>query len=400
MIRIGLIKEGKTPPDTRVALTPEQCAEIQKKLNISIIVEPSPDRCYSDEEYLNAGIQVSEDLSSCDVLLGVKEVPVNQLLEGKTYMFFSHTKKKQPYNKPLMQALIQKKIRLIDYECLTHADGQRILGFGYFAGLIGAHNGLLTYGKKFNLFHLRPAYTCRDFEEMVKQYKEVILPPVKIAITGSGKVAAGILEIMNQFDVESMEPQDFLNNRFDYPVYTHLKGNELYARKDDNSFSRENFHRFPQDYKCLFGKYLSATDILMNGIYWTEEIPKLFEKEDVRRPGFNLKVISDITCDIDGSVPINLGASSISDPVYGIHKKNLEKAAPFQNTGDIVDIMAVDNLPNELPRDASESFGQHLRKFVLEELAKGDDSDIIARATICSNGRLTSYYEYLSDYAY
>lgn len=399
-MRIGLIRERKTPPDTRVALTPKQCANLlQQYPDISIVVQPSPDRCYSDDEYRAEGITIQEDLNDCDVLLGIKEVKIDYLIPGKTYFFFSHTKKKQPYNQKLMRAMIEKKIRLIDYECLTHIDEQRILGFGLYAGIVGAHNGLLTYGKKTGAYHLPAAHEVGSYEEMLKAYEHIILPNVKIAVTGSGKVAAGILDVMTQLDVEPVEPEDFLTHQYDYPVYTHLKGSALYARKDNDLFHRDDFHANPEAYKCLFSQYVSQTDILMNGIYWDEKIARLFEKQDMQRNDWRISVISDITCDVDGSVPINMGASTIADPVYGVNRKTREKEPPFQPGKETIDVMAVDNLPNELPRDASQYFGVHFEKYVLSELFQ-DDSDIIRRATICEDGKLTSYYEYLSDYAY
>lgn len=400
MLHIGLIRERKNPPDTRVALTPKQCAHIMQAYpNVKISVEPSPDRCYSNADYLAEGIEMTEDLSSCNVLIGIKEVPVDRLVEGKTYFFFSHTKKKQPYNQKLMQALIEKRIRMIDYECLTHTDEQRILGFGLYAGIVGAHNGLLTYGKKFDLFDLPAAHEVKDYEALRESYEQIKLPNIKIVMTGSGKVAAGILEVMTHFDIESVEPEDFLTHQYDYPVYTHLKGSVLYARKDNDTFSRDDFHANPQAYKCLFSTYIPQTDILMNGIYWDTNIARLFEKQDIQRNDWRPSVISDITCDIDGSVPINLGASTIANPVYGVNRKTGEQEAPFQNDRNIIDVMAVDNLPNELPRDASQYFGSHFEKFILTELLAGN-SDIIKRATICEDGTLTDNYAYLSDYAY
>jgi saccharopine dehydrogenase (NAD+, L-lysine-forming) len=397
---IGLIRERKSPPDERVPFTPKQCALLQAKYpGIKILVEPSPTRCYTDDEYKTEGIALSEDLTQCDVLLGVKEVKTDYLIPGKTYFFFSHTKKKQAYNQPLMHALIEKRIRMIDYECLTHADEQRILGFGLYAGLVGAHNGLLTYGKKFGLYELPAANKLRSFHDLLQAYEKIKLPPIKIAVTGSGKVAAGIIEIMTHLDIEPVEPEDFFKNEFDYPVYAHFKGRSLYVRKDDGSFHRDDFHAHPQQYMCLLPQYLSKADILMNGIYWDRNIPRLFEKSDVQRSDFRTSVIADITCDIDGSVPINIGSSTIADPVYGIDRSTLERAAPYQNTRDIIDVMAVDNLPNELPRDASQYFGVHFEKYILGELLN-EQSDILDRATICKNGKLTKYYEYLADYAY
>jgi alanine dehydrogenase len=399
-MRIGLIRERKSPPDVRVALSPKQCAEIKEKYpQIEIIVEPSPDRCFKNEDYEAAGITVSDDMQSCDVLLGIKEVPIDSLIPDKTYFFFSHTKKKQPYNKKLMQALIKKRIRMIDYECLTHLDEQRVLGFGLFAGIVGAHNGIMTYGRKFGSFELPAAHELNSYDSLKELYGKLKLPNIKIVVTGSGKVAAGILEVMTHFDIESVEPEDYLTHQYDYPVYTHLKGSSLYARKDNDLFFRDDFHANPKAYKCLFSSYVAQTDILMNGIYWDASVARLFEKEDIQRNDWRISVIADITCDIDGSVPINIGASTIADPVYGIDRKTYTKMPPYLNNPSIIDVMAVDNLPNELPCDSSQYFGTHFEKFVLGELLNGN-SDIIKRATICENGRLTPYYEYLSDYAY
>lgn len=400
MIRIGLIRERKAHPDERVAITPRHCAYIQAKYpEIKIVVQPSPVRCFPDEAYLAEGLEMNDDLSNCDVLMGIKEVPAEYLLPGKTYFFFSHTKKKQPHNKNLMHALIEKRIRMIDYECLTHNDDQRILGFGLFAGIVGAHNGLLTYGKKFGLYTLPAAHEVKSHTDLIAAYEHIKLPNIKIAMTGSGKVAAGVLDVLTQLDIEAVEPADFLTHQYEYPVFTHLKGANLYARKDNDLFHRDDFHAHPEAYKCLFSSYVNQSDILMNGIYWEEKIARLFEKNDIKRKDWRLSVIADITCDVEGSVPINLGSTSIADPVYGVDRDTIQRTEPFRNTKDIIDVMAVDNLPNELPRDASQYFGVHLEKYVLPELLK-PESNILSRATICENGRLTKKYEYLADYAY
>jgi hypothetical protein len=400
MLRIGLIRERKKLPDERVALTPKQCAYVQAKYpSIKMVVEPSPTRCIPDEQYAAAGIELKEDLSDCDVLMGIKEVPAEYLIPGKTYFFFSHTKKKQPYNQGMMKAMIEKKVRMIDYECLTHSDEQRILGFGLYAGIVGAHNGLRTYGRKFRLYDLPAAHESKDYDAMLGAYEPLKLPNLKIVITGSGKVAAGVLDVLTQLDIEPVEPMDFLTHQYEYPVFTHLKGASLYARKDNNLFFRDDFHAHPEQYKCLFTQYVNQADILMNGIYWESRIARLFEKDDVKRNDWRISVISDITCDIDGSVPINVGASTIADPVYGIDRQTLERTRPYQSTRSVIDLMAVDNLPNELPSDASQYFGAHFEKYILPEMLK-PESEILERATICENGRLTKKYEYLADYAY
>ncbi len=343
---------------------------------------------------------MQEDLTECDMIFGVKEALIDTLISGKTYLFFSHTKKAQSHNKKLIQALIEKKIRMIDYECLTHDDGHRIVGFGYWAGVVGAHNGLMVYGKKFGRYDLKPVYTMKNFQELKESYETFFLPPIKIAVTGSGRVSTGVLDILQYLDITEVSPDDYLNKRFSYPVFVHLKGKDLYGRMDDSSYNRDDFHSHPQDYCCTFLQYSNVTDILMNGVYWDKHIPRLFELNDIQRPDFNIPVISDITCDEGGSVPCNVGATTIADPTYGYDKKTNQQAIPFQNTYDVIDIMAVDNLPNELPRDASKYFGGFLQTYVLPDLIEGKRSGIIERATICENGKLTNYYDYLSAYAY
>lgn len=397
MTRIGLVKEGKIPADNRVALTPSQCKWMQKNVpGIKIFAQSSPSRCFSDREYISAGVEVKDDVSDCDILLGIKEIPVEQLIPNKTYLFFSHTKKKQPSNQKLLKAILQKNIRLIDYECLEHDDGQRIIGFGFFAGIVGAHNGMMAYGNRTGLFKLDRVYKQRSFRELIHNYFGVRLPNVKIAITGSGRVAHGILEIMNLMGIHEVEPGDYLKRRFSYPVYTQLKGPDLYERIDNGSYDREDYHDNPQQYRCKFLPYAEQTDILMNGIYWDKNVPRLFEKSDVSADNFIIQSIADITDDVNGSIPINLGDQTMEDPVYGVDRKTMEKTLPYLPNS--IDVMAVGNLPNELPRDASRYFGEQLIKYVFDDLINGG-SPVIERATMAQNGKLTSHYSYLEDYA-
>ncbi|RYY24003.1 MAG: alanine dehydrogenase [Chitinophagaceae bacterium] len=397
MIRIGLIREGKIPPDNRVALIPAQCRWIHKNLpQVKIVAQSSPDRCFSDREYIQAGVEVTDDMSGCDILMGIKEVPVATLIPGKKYLFFSHTKKQQTYNRALFKAIINQDITLIDYECLEHEDGQRILGFGFFAGIVGAHNGMMAYGKRSGLYELDRVYKQRSFRELIHTYFGVRLPNVKIAVTGSGRVAHGILEIMNLMGIHEVEPDLYLKRRFSYPVYTQLKGPDLYRHKVTGRYNRDDFHGHPDDFKCVFLPYAEQTDILMNGIYWDTSVPRLFELHDVASESFLIRTIADITDDANGSVPINLGDQTIEDPVYGVDRKSLLKTAPY--LPDSVDVMAVGNLPNELPRDASRYFGEQLIKYVLEDLIR-DGSEIITRATMVNKGKLTHQYEYLREYA-
>jgi len=398
MLKLGLIREGKIPSDTRVALSPAHCKFINKtQEGLQVIVQQSSNRCYSDQEYIDAGITVTEDLSSCDILLGIKEVPIDMLIPNKTYLFFSHTKKLQPYNQKLIKEIIKKNITLIDYECLEHEDGKRIIGFGFFAGIVGAHNGMMAYGNKTGAYQLKKINSEKNFHDLIHTYFGLEIPPIKIVVTGSGRVAHGVLEIMNLLEITEVEPNEFIEKEFSYPVYVHLKGKDLYLHKDTHSYDRDDFHANPSQYYCTFKDFIPHTDILMNGIYWDHDVPRLFEKEDINKPEFKIQTIADITDDMYGSVPCNLGDSTIDDPVYGVDKITFEKTAPYlPNT---IDMMAVGNLPNELPRDASRYFGQQLIKHVLKDIIDGNSS-IIEKATIVKNGVLTNHYEYMKAYAY
>ena len=397
MIKIGLLKEEKIPADNRVALSPAQCKWLQKKFpHVKIVVQASPIRCYKDKEYLQSGIDVTSDISDCSILLGIKEVPPHKLLSNKTYLFFSHTKKKQPYNQKLLQTIIHQNNTLIDYECLQHEDGQRIIGFGFFAGIVGSHNGMMVYGKRTGTYELPRVYRQKSLRKLIHTYFGLKLPNLKIAVTGSGRVAHGILEIMNLMGIIEVEREEYKEREFAYPVYVHLKGSDLYHHKRGKPYNREEFHRSPQDFCCKFENYARQTDVLMNGVYWDTAVPRLFETPDISRNDFRIQVIADVTDDAYGSIPINLGDQTIENPVYGVDRQTFQKTAPYERNS--VDVIAVGNLPNELPRDASRYFGQQLIKYVLPDLLKGG-SGILDNATIVRNGKLTLPYDYLQDYA-
>ena len=397
MLKIGLIREGKIPSDNRVALIPAQCKWIQENKEITIIVQHSETRCFKDSDYKAVGIEVKEDLNECDILLGIKEVPVNMLIPGKIYFFFSHTKKMQPYNQNLLQAVIQKKITLIDYECLEHEDGTRLIGFGFFAGVVGAHNGIMAYGNRTGMFQLERVYKQKNFQQLIHTYFGLKLPLVKIAVTGSGRVAHGITEIMNLMEIHEAEPDEYKSTKFSYPVYVHLKGADLYVNIKTGKYDRKEFHEHPERYKCLFNDYLFETDILLNGVYWEENIPRLFEMEDLKNKNFRMNTIADVSDDKHGSVPCNMGDATIEDPIYGVDKLTGAITKPYLESS--VDVMAVGNLPNELPRDASRYFGDQLIKFIFDDLVN-NGSGIIDQATIVKDGNLTQGYEYLKEYAF
>ncbi|HEV7333499.1 MAG TPA: NAD(P)-dependent oxidoreductase [Flavisolibacter sp.] len=397
MLKIGILKEGKIPSDNRVALTPAQCKWLQEQYpDCKVVVQRSATRCYTDREYSMAGIALADSLEDCSILLGIKEVPPSQVIPGKTYLIFSHTCKKQPHNQKLLQALLKKDCTLVDYECLRHEDGQRIIGFGFFAGIVGAHNGIMAYGNRTGAYQLQRVYQQKDFKSLIHTYFGLKLPNIKIAVTGSGRVAHGILEIMNLMGVIEVEKEDFVAREFEYPVYVQLKGADLYRHKSKGNYNREHFHETPQEYESLFPQYTAHADLLMNGVFWDVNVPRLFRQEDISSPAFRIQTIADITDDCNGSVPINRGDQTIEDPVYGIDRTTYEKTAPYLPNS--IDVMAVGNLPNELPRDASKYFGEQLIKYILPDLLTGS-SPVIARATIVNKGELMKDFDYLQEYA-
>ena len=397
-ITLGIIREGKEPPDRRVPLTPQHCKQLKEAYpNLEVLVQTSPIRGYSDDEYRAEGITVQEDMSSCDILMGVKEVPIDQLVPGKKYFFFSHTIKEQPYNKKLLQAVLQKNIQLIDYECLTYPNGFRIIGFGRYAGIVGAYNALIGYGKRTGQFDLKPAHQCLDKEEMDGQLKGLALGSIKIAITGMGRVAGGAMETLDAMGVKKVEPNAYVNDTFDHPVYCQLGVVDYNAHKEGLQLPREHFFENPEEYNTAFHPYLMASDVFVSCHFWDPRAPRLFSKEEVREEGCKLQVIADISCDIGGSVPTTLQASTIENPFYGYNRGSGELGGAFEE-GNIT-IMAVDNLPCELPRDSSRGFGNDLIKDVLPHLLGEDAEGIIANSSITRDGVLTEKFKYLSDYA-
>jgi saccharopine dehydrogenase (NAD+, L-lysine forming) len=400
MIKIGIIREGKVPPDARAPLTPEQCVVVKQKWPVELVVQPSPVRAFKDDEYTRAGIALQDDLSDCDILLGVKEVPVDQLIAEKTYLFFSHTIKKQPYNQPLLRAVLDKKIRLIDYEVLTDDAGDRLIAFGFYAGVVGAHNGIWAYGQKTGLFQLPRMCDSHDYAAVKAVYQHTQWPPMRVVLTGGGRVAAGALRSLHDMGFHAVSPRDFLKKDYDYPVFTQLFAQDYVLHRDGQSiFNKQHFYANGQEYRSTFAPYYRRADIFLNGIFYDPKAPAFFTLEEMKQPDFNIQVIADITCDIapDASVPSTIRPSKIKDPVYGFDAQACCETAPFQP--GTVDVMAIDNLPSELPRDASAFFGQQLIDNILSELLKGKESAAIMRGMIAQNGALTERYAYLEDYA-
>lgn len=393
---IGIIKEGKVPVDARVALTPQQCQSLVA-IGWSIAVESCPYRCYNDQEYIELEISVVKDVSDADILVGIKEVPIPQLKEGKTYFFFSHTIKKQEHNRDLLKSILQKNIQLIDYEVLVDNNNERLIAFGRFAGMVGAHNGLWTFGKRSHLFDLPRMNSVQHYTEMLPIYKSIEWPALKIVLTGKGRVGQGAAEVLLDMGFKKVDPVAFLSQTYNYPVFTQIGSEDYVQRIDGQPVKKQDYYAHPEDFKMDFYKYLKVADIFINGIYWDDRSPAFFELKDISRKDFKTQVIADVTCDIapKSSIPLTIRASTILDPVFGIDKSTFEETEAFQ--ANSVDLMSIDNLPNELPRDASEAFGEKFIETILPELLKSE-SDVIDKASITIKGHLNSHFEYLADY--
>ncbi len=397
-IKIGIIKEGKVPPDKRVPFTPLQTEEIQQRFpNVKVICETSDIRCFKDSEYQEADTEVKADVSDCDILMGIKEVPLEKLVPEKTYLFFSHTIKKQPYNRKLILEILKRRIRMIDYEVLKDWHGNRLVAFGRYAGIVGAYNGLWTYGKRTGQFSLRRAFECFDVNDLKLELRKVKLPPLKIILTGAGRVGRGSMETLDTAGIRKVSPYDFLTKTFSEPVYVQLSSADYHSRKAGGHFNREEFHQHPENYESFFKSYTRVADILMAGAYWNPKAPVLFTRQDMMEEDFKIRIIADITCDIDGSIPSTKKATTIVDPLYD-YDPSTDSVKPALSGEKYVTVMAIDNLPCELPRSASEEFGRDLIDRVLPLLIGEDKEEVIERATIARDGKLTKHFEYLTDY--
>lgn len=394
---IGIIREGKTPPDLRTPLTPAQCVEVMQKFpDVKVVVQSSAHRCFADQQYKDMGVEVVEDISVADILMGVKEVPVDELIANKTYLFFSHTIKKQAYNRKLLQTVLQRNITLVDYETLVWEGGNRIIGFGRFAGIVGAHYAFMMWGRKYGIFHLKPAHQCADMNAMYEQYMELTLPPMKIVLCGDGRVAHGAIELMKRLKIHHVTPEEFLENEYDHPVYVQLRSEDYYERKDGREWDKSDFYKHPEDYRSKFSPYYKAADVMINAVFWHEGIEPFFTHEEMKHADFRIKIISDVSCDVPGPIPSTLRSTTIADPIYGYNPLLEREADPYLKHH--IDVQAVGNLPCELPVDASKEFGEQLLRHVLPFMLIDDKEQIIANATIAQNGQLTERYTYLRDF--
>lgn len=397
-MKVGIIREGKNPPDKRVAFIPQQIKFLSetKEALFDFKIEESPHRSFADEEFSSIGLEVKDELGDCDVLFGVKEVPIELLIPDKTYFFFSHTIKKQAKNRKLLQAILDKNIRLIDYEVLKDDQDKRVVAFGRWAGIVGAYNAFWTYGKKTSLFDLKRAFECESLQNLYSELKNVQLPPIKIIVTGTGRVGKGILEILSVLKLREINAHDFIHSYFEEAVFVVLGSKDYYRRKSDGGYDREEFYASPELYESHFAKYAETGEILIAGAFWDPSAPRLFSLEDISNEDFQLSVIADISCDVNGSVPTTLRSTTIERPVFDVDRATGEELSAFGKQSSI-SVMAVDNLPCELPRESSKEFGSQLIEWVIPELEK-ENSALLDRATIARDGDLTLEFMYLRDF--
>lgn len=395
--KIGIIREGKRPPDRRTPLTPKQCREVAL-LGVDIAVQRSPVRAYADAEYTAQQVRVTEDLTDRDLIIGVKEIPLDMLMGDKAYLIFSHTIKKQPHNRKLLRAVLDRRITLIDHELLTDTKGERVLAFGRWAGVVGAYNAFRAWQATMGGPALLPAHQCHDRAEMDQRLAAFPIPKdLRIVLTGGGRVGKGAMETLDRAGVRRVEPADFLARTFDGPVYTMTGSADIYRRDDGKPFDRAAFHADPRGHHGDFLPFARKAHLYIACHFWDPRGPKILSADDLRDPALSLRAIADVSCDIGGPIDSTLRASTIAEPLYGYDRASGTETA-VGAPGSLT-VMAVDNLPCELPRDASKSFGRDLMDRVLPHLIGTDSEGMIARATIATNGALTERYAYLADYA-
>ena len=396
-MKFGIIKERKNPPDRRVVFSPEELVRLQQMYpKAEIKVESSDIRIFTDEQYSNLGIDVATDMTDCDVLFGVKEVPIDALIPNKKYFFFSHTIKKQPYNRKLLQAILEKNIDFYDHETIVDADFNRLIGFGRYAGIVGSYNAFRAFGIKFGLFTIPKVETLSGKDELVTKLKRQVLPPIKIVLTGRGKVGNGAKEILDAIKIKEVSIDNFLSKKYSEPVYVQIDVLDYNKRKDGKVIGKNDFYENPTEYKSDFERFTKVSDIFMAGHFYGNDAPFILTREMLQANDCNIKVVADISCDVNGPIACTIKASTIAEPLFGYLPSENKEVDVFHPAAIVV--MSVDNLPCELPKDASEGFGEMFMKHVIPAFFNGDKDGILQRAKMTENGRLTERFQYLQDY--
>jgi alpha-aminoadipic semialdehyde synthase len=430
---IGIRHEDKYVMERRVAIIPEHAKLLIEQQGMEILVESSPKRIFTDEEFTAAGAKIVDDVRKAPVIFGVKEMPIDYFEDEKTYIFFSHTIKGQEYNMPLLKKMVEKKINLFDYERVADDEGKRLIFFGKFAGLAGMINSLwslgqrlMEYGIETPFLKIKQAHNYNSLEEAKKVISDVgeeitkhglpaELTPLTIGFTGYGNVSNGAQEIAALLPIKEVTPKELLtlSERNDLPNNVLYKvifkeGDMSVPKKEDGIFELQDYYKHPEKYKGIFEKYLPHLTILMNCMYWDERYPRIVTKEWIKeafsKETPKLTVIGDVTCDPDGSVEITHKGTEIEDPVFVYNPDTENATMGFQGKGILV--MAVDILPSELPRESSIGFSNALLKYI-KPIAEADYSlsfeelnipGPIKNSMILHKGNFTPDYEYMKEF--
>ncbi|BAO76609.1 NAD(P)-dependent oxidoreductase [Winogradskyella sp. PG-2] len=396
-MKFAIIKERKNPPDRRVVFSPETLAEARTQFpDAEFVVESSDIRVFSDDTYAALGFEVTDDVSDADVMIGVKEVPIEHLIPNKKYFYFSHTIKKQPYNRKLLIAMLERNIEMYDHETIVRENNLRLIGFGRYAGLVGAYNGFRALGLRDHLFNLPKVETLADLDEVKSELDKITIPNIKILLSGTGKVALGAKEILDHLGVKEVSDALYLTSAFTEPVYCMVDVMEYAKRSDGKVGDKWEFYKDPIGYESNFMPYAKETDYFITGHFYGNNAPYLFTREDAKKLDFRINLVADISCDIDGPVASTIRPSTIADPFYG-YNSITEQEVAFDDK-DAITVMAVDNLPCELPKDASEGFGSTFLEHVIPAFFSNDKEGVLHRAKITEKGKLTKRFSYLQDY--
>ncbi|WP_281335841.1 NAD(P)-dependent oxidoreductase [Flavobacterium eburneipallidum] len=396
-MKFGIIKERKTPTDKRVLFSPNALVQLKKlQPDCEVKIESSAVRIFSDDEYKFKGIEVTNDISDCDFLFGIKEIPVQDLIPNKSYFFFSHTIKKQPHNRKLLQAILEKNIDLYDYETIVDAENHRLIGFGKYAGIVGTYNAIRAFGLKFELFKLPKAETLSGKEAIIAHLKRLVLPPLKFVVTGNGKVGKSVKEVLKAIKVKEVTIENYLTKKYTQAVFTQIDVLDYNRRIDGKLLDRNDFFENPQEYTSDFERFTKVSDIYITAHFHANESPNILTREMLQANDCNIRVVADIACDANGSVASTLRSSTIAEPLYGYLPSENKEVDVFHPAAIVV--MAVDNLPCELPKDSSEGFGEMFIDHVIPAFFNNDKDRILERAKITENGKLTPRFSYLQDY--
>ncbi len=426
---IGIRREDKNIWERRVPLIPRHVEILKKEHDIQTRLQPFPARAFSDDEYKAIGAEINEDLTPCQTILAVKEIPTPFLIANRTYLFFSHTIKGQSHNMPLLQKMLDLQCTLIDYECIKDDQGRRLVFFGRFAGLAGMIDTLHAFGQRLKgrgldtpFAQIRPTYEYSGLEEAKKHLREIgdqikrtgfpaLLAPLVVGITGYGHVSQGAQEILDLFPVKEISPKQLFSLKAENPrtLYKVVFKEEHTVQPIDpgHRFDLQDYYQHPEKYRSAFERYVPYLTILVNGIYWDPRYPRLISKKYLRENYWQqnrLQVIGDISCDINGSIECTEKVTESHNPAFVYNPLSDTIVDGFAGNG--ITVIAVDNLPSELPRDASESFSEALYRFI-PEIVNADMTvpfekcalpPEIKRAVIVYNGELTPDYRYLQEH--